>query len=85
MMVYPPYSSIGSRNAYLVQIYRIHVQCIESICLRGLALSPFLHLGRAEIVRGVDISSLEVTGLISLKGSALALRLLVLEELQTTR
>lgn len=75
---------IGSRTPYLVQIHRIQVQCIESICLRVLAPSPFLHLGRAEIVRGVDVSSLEITRLVSLKGSTLALRLLILEELEAT-
>jgi len=77
--------STASGTPYLVQIYRIYVQCVESISLGVLALSPFLHLGWAKIVRGVDVSSLEITGLVSFKGSALALRLLVLKELQATR
>jgi hypothetical protein len=34
---------------------------------------------------GVDVSSLKVTGLVFLKGSAFALRLLVLEKLEATR
>lgn len=72
----------GRCQPYLVHVQWAQVQCVKSVRVRALALSPFLHLRWAQIVRGVDVSSLELTSLESLKGSALALHLLVLKVLQ---
>lgn len=67
-------------RSYLVQAQWAHVQSIKGIPRRGLTLAPFLLLSRAEIVGGIDITSLPLTSLEFLQSSTLVLDLLVFEE-----
>lgn len=69
-------------ETYLVKVQWVQVQSVKGVARRALALAPFLHLGRAKIVRSVDITSLPVAGLELLQSSAFTLSFLFLEESQ---
>lgn len=74
-----------SEWTYLVKVQWVQVKSIKSIPGGTLALAPFLHLSRAEIVWSVDITGLPFASLKSLQRSAFSLCLLVLEESQAVR
>lgn len=67
-------------KSHLVQVQWIHVQSIKSIGRRALALPPFLHLCRAEVMGSVNVTSPPFASLESFEDSTLSLGFLVLEE-----
>lgn len=72
-------------SAHLVEVHWVQVQRIKCIPGRTLALSPFLHFGRAEIVWGVNITSLPLASLEFLQSTALALCLLIFNKSHAVR
>lgn len=66
--------------AHLVEIQRVQIQSIKGVPGGTLALSPFLHLSRAEIVRGIDITGLPLASLELLQCTALSLCPLVFDK-----
>lgn len=66
--------------AYLIQIQGVQVQGVKGISRGTVTLPPFLHLCRAEIMRGIEITGFPFTRLKPLQSPALTLSPLLLEK-----
>ena len=72
-----------TRETHLVEVQWVQIQGVKGVSGRALALAPFLHFRRAEIVRSINITGLPLASLEFLQSSAFALCFLIFEESQT--